>query len=165
MALTGGITLAIFSGGNTIANAVVRHTIEVDEEGFNPRVCNIVRDDEVVFKNVGDDPIRVFRPGHGGFPADPDWTLQPGETSSPLKFTAGGNYTYHSSEGDTVLVFTPNLGTGSRSCNKEAPTPTPTPTFTPSPTATPPPPRPAKCTWNGCAISLGLAYDGNSAPE
>lgn len=161
MALTGGITLAVFSGGETTARASTRHTIEVDEEGFNPRQCNIVRDDEVVFKNVGDTPMRVFMPGKFGFPDDPDWTLAPGEVSGALSFTAGGNYVYHSGAGDTVTVFTPNGSTGSRSCNKEAPTPTPTPTFTATPTATPAPPRPAKCSWNGCAISLGLAYDGD----
>ena len=160
MALAGAVTLAVFSGGETAVRAVTRHTIEVNDEGFNPRHCNIVRNDEVVFKNVGDTPMRVYKPGFGGLPDDPDWLLAPGETSSPLSFTAGGSYEYFSGAGDSVTVFTPNSGTGVSACAKEAPTPTPTPTGTATPTSTPPPPRPAKCTWNGCAINVGLASDG-----
>lgn len=160
MALAGALVLAVFSGGETPAGAITRWTVEVNEEGFNPRQCNIVRNDEVQFKNVGNKPIRVYMPGHGGLPDDPDWTLAPGEVSGALNFTAGGSFVFHSGEGDTVTVFTPNSGNGTPGCFKEAPTPTPTPTGTATPTATPPPPRPAKCTWNGCAITIGLASDG-----
>lgn len=160
MALFGAVSLAVFGSGDTPAGAVTRWTVEVDTHGFNPRHCNIVRNDEVQFKNVSDVAIRVYKPGFGGYPDDPDWTLQPGETSGSLKFTAGGSYDYFSEFGDSVNVFTPNTGNGTPGCSKEAPTPTPTPTFTATPTATPPPPRPSNCTWIGCAVTVGLAADG-----
>jgi hypothetical protein len=160
MALFGAITLAVFGGGETPAGAVTRWTVEVDTEGFNPRQCNIVRNDEVQFKNVSNVSIRVYKPGFGGLPDDPDWLLKPGEVSGALNFTAGGSFVYYSGLGDSVTVFTPNNSNGTPGCSKEAPTPTPTPTFTATPTATPPPPRPAKCSWNGCAVTLGLASDG-----
>jgi len=145
------------------AQAETLWTVEVNEEGFNPRHCNIVRGDNVRFQNVSDIDIRVYREGHGGLPPDPDWTLVPGELSEELSFDAGGSYVFHSSLGDFVTVFTPNTGTGVSGCAKEAPTPTPTPTRTATPTATPAPPKPAKCTWNGCAINVGLAADGDYA--
>jgi hypothetical protein len=162
MALTGGITLAAFSGGETRpAYAINVWTVEVNEEGFNPRHCNIVRGDRVFFKNTGDIAIRVYRPGHGGLPDDPDWTLQPNETTaSAQQFDFGGEITYKSSLGHEVTVFSPNTSTGTPGCQKEAPTPTPTPTFTATPTATQKPPGPKNCTWIGCAVSLGLAADG-----
>ena len=68
MALTGAVTLAVFSGGEVPAGAATRWTIEVNRQGFNPRQCNIVRNDEVVFKNVDSVAIRVYKPGHGGLP-------------------------------------------------------------------------------------------------
>ena len=167
MALTGAITLAVFSGDGPSAGAATRWTVEVNATGFNPRQCNIVRNDDVVFKNTGATPIRVFNEGFGGLPATFDETIPAGGTSlSPQSFTAGGSYVYYSQYGDHVTIFTPNTGTGTPGCFKEAPTPTPTPTFTATPirtatpTATPPPPRPANCTWNGCAVSVGLASDG-----
>ncbi|MEO8538408.1 MAG: hypothetical protein ABI577_01615 [bacterium] len=162
MALFGAITLAVFSGGDTPASAVTRWTVEVNEKGFNPRFCNIVRNDEVVFKNAGKVSIRVYKPGFGGLPPEFDETLAPGETSlSPQSFTAGGSYVYFSEFGDSVTIFTPNTGTGTSGCQKEAPTPTPTPTFTATPTATPKPPKPPNC-WGigGCAISISVAADG-----
>lgn len=160
MALAGAVSLAIFSGGETPAGAANTWTVEVNEEGFNPRHCNIVRGDSIFFKNVGEVPIRVYRPGHGGLPDDPDWTLQPGETTpSGLNITFGGEITFLSDQGDELTVFSPNDSTGTPGCHKEAPTPTPTPTFTPSPTATPKPPGPKNCTWIGCAVTIGLAYD------
>ncbi len=160
MALFGAISLAVFGGGETPAGAVTRWTVEVGTQGFNPRQCNIVRNDEVQFKNISSVNIRVYKPGMFGFPDEPDWTLEPGETSGSLKFTAGGSFEYFSEFGDSVTVFTPNTGNGTPGCFKEAPTPTPTPTFTATPTATPPPPRPANCTWTGCAVTIGLAADG-----
>ena len=162
MALIGGITLAAFSGTDTQpARAAYEWTVEVNEEGFNPRHCNIVRGDTVFFKNTGDIAIRVYKPGFGGLPDNPDWTLQPGETTAGgQNFTAGGEYVFKSSLGDEVTVFTPNTSTGTPGCQKEAPTPTPTPTFTATPVATPKPPGPKNCTWIGCAVSVGVASDG-----
>jgi hypothetical protein len=166
MALTGAITLAVFSGGEMPAGATNEWIIRINEEGFNPRFCSIVRDDTIAFENVGSTTVRVFKPNNTGVPADPDWTLAPGELSGALKITYGGNTVFHSSTGYTVTVFSPNNSTGTPGCFKEAPTPTPTPTFTATPirtatsTATPTPQRPANCTWNGCAVSVGVASDG-----
>ena len=166
MAVTGAITLAVFSGGEPPAGAATRWTIEVNATGFNPRQCNIVRNDEVVFKNTGSTAIRVYKPGHGGLPSQFDETLAPNETSSPLAYTSGASDEFFNDFGDSVTVHTPFTGTGTPGCFKEAPTPTPTPTFTATPirtatpTATPTPQRPANCTWNGCAVSVGVASDG-----
>ena len=159
-ALSGAITLAVFSGGEAPVHAITRHTIEVNAEGFNPRHCNVVRNDEVDFKNVANIAIQVYLPGFGGQPSIFDETLAPGATSSAVSFNAGGSYEFFSDLGDSVTVFTPNGSTGVSACAKEAPTPTPTPTGTATPTATPKPPRPKNCTWNGCAVSLGIAADG-----
>lgn len=161
MALSGAITLAVFSGGETPASAVTRWTIEVNDKGFNPRFCSIVRNDEVQFKNTATVPVRVFHPEIGGIPALFDETLAPGEVSSVLGFNFGGNYVVESGFGHSVTIFNPNTGPGTPGCSKEAPTPTPTPTGTATPTATPKPPKPANC-WGsgGCAISVGLAADG-----
>ncbi len=160
-ALCGAVTLAVFSGGETPAAAVTRWTVEVNEGGFNPRFCSIVRNDEVQFKNVGKVPIRIFHPEVGGSPPLFDETLEPGAISGAQSFTFGGNYVVQSEFGDEVTIYNPNTGPGTPGCSKEAPTPTPTPTGTATPTATPKPPKPANC-WGigGCAISVGLAADG-----
>ena len=166
MALTGAITLAVFSGSEAPAGAATRWTVEVNSMGFNPRQCNIVRNDEVVFKNVGSSPIRVFKPGHGGLPPQFDETLAPNQVSSPLAYTSGATDEFFDDAGHSVTINSPFTNTGTPGCFKEAPTPTATPTFTATPirtatpTATPPPPRPKNCTWNGCAVSVGLASDG-----
>ena len=160
MALVGAITLAVFSRGETPVQAETPWTVEVNTQGFNPRFCSIVRDDEVNFKNTASVSIRIFHPEIGGVPPLFDETLAPGDTSSTLAFTFGGNYIVESDFGHHVTIFNPNTGPGTSGCDKEAPTPTPTPTGTATPTATPAPPRPAKCTWNGCAINVGLAADG-----
>lgn len=160
-ALSGAVTLAVFSGGETPASAVTRWTIEVNEEGFNPRFCSIIRNDEVVFKNVAAIPIRIYHPEVGGSPPLFDQTVPPGELSTVQNFTFGGNYVVESEFGDSVTIFNPNTGPGTPGCSKEAPTPTPTPTGTATPTATPKPPKPANC-WGigGCAIGIALAADG-----
>lgn len=161
MALVGAVSVAMFSGAETPASAVTRWTVEVDEQGFNPRHCNIVRNDEVIFKNVSTVPIRVYKPGFGGLPPEFDEVIDAGKFAlSPQSFTAGGSYIYKSEFGDEVEIFTPNTGTGTPGCYKEAPTPTPTPTRTATPTATPRPARPANCWGSGCAISVAIAADG-----
>ncbi len=163
MALAGALSVALFAGHQTPASAYNTYTIEVNEEGFNPRTCNINRGDAVVFKNAGNVDIRIYTPGFGGLPPRFDETLKPGETSlSPERFDAGGNYLYHSEFGDFVTITIPQWSNyGQVSCSKEAPTPTPTPTATPGPPPTPAPERPSRCTWVGCAVSLGLASDGH----
>ncbi len=163
MALFGAITLAVFSGGETPARAITQWTVEVNEKGFNPRFCNIIRDDEVVFKNTGKIEIRVYKPGFGGEPPQFDEMIPVGGTSlSPQSFTAGGSYVYSSGLGHTVTIYNPNVGTGTAGCSKEVPTNTPTATGTATPTATPKPPKPANC-WGvgGCAISVAIASDGD----
>jgi plastocyanin len=163
MALLGALSVALFGGSQTPASAYDTYTVEVNEEGFNPRTCQINRGDSVVFKNAGNAAIRVYIPGFGGLPPSFDQTLEPGETSaSPLRFDAGGNYLYYSEFGDFVTISTPKTANaGQVNCSKEAPTPTPTPTATPGPPPTPTPVRPSNCTWVGCAVSLGVASDGN----
>lgn len=165
-ALTGALAVALFGGEQTPASAYNTYTVEVNEQGFNPRFCNINRGDSVLFKNSGKKAIRVYQPGHGGMPPQFDETIEPGENSiSPLSFTAGGSYLYYTDAGHYVTISTPKTSNyGQVSCSKEAPTPTPTPTGTAVPTAAPtppPPPKPVNCTWIGCAVSLGLASDGN----
>ncbi len=162
MALFGAISLAVFGGGETrVQAAATEWVVEVNEGGFNPRQCNIVRGDRVAFKNTGKVPIRVYKPVIGGLPPDPDWTLQPGETSPKLGFDFGYDDDFFSEFGDSMTIFTPFTSNGTPGCYKEAPTPTPTATFTATPTATPPPPRPVNCTWVGCAVTIGLASDGD----
>lgn len=163
MALAGALSVALFAGHQPPVSAYNTYTIEVNEEGFNPRTCNINRDDAVLFKNAGKVAIRVYIPGFGGLPPIFDETIEPGKTSaSPLSFTAGGSYVYYSQFGDFVTISTPKTSNyGQVSCSKEAPTPTPTPTATPGPPPTPTPERPSRCTWVGCAVSLGLASDGH----
>lgn len=162
MALLGALSVALFGGSQTPARAYTTYTIEVNAEGFNPRNCNINRGDSVVFKNAASVPIRVYMPGHGGLPPLFDQTLEPGETSrSPQSFEAGGNYRYYSDFDDFVTVTIPQWSNaGQVSCSKELPTPTPTPTATPGPPPTPTPVRPSNCSWVGCAVSLGVASDG-----
>jgi len=178
MALLGGITLAVFGGAEQPVSATTRYTVEVNEKGFNPRQCNIDRGDEVVFLNAGNGPIQVHSVPFGGQHPIFDQTLGVGETSSPLRYDAGSDFLYFAPKtpgvtewpsgwtftpayGNTMTVSTPKTtNSGGGSCAKEAPTPTPTPTATITPVPTPTPPRPAKCTWNGCAVSLGLASDG-----
>ncbi len=163
MALLGALSVALFGGSQTPASAYSTYTVEVNEEGFNPRTCNINRGDSVVFKNAGNVAIRVYVPGFGGLPPAFDQTLKPGETSaSPERFDAGGNYLYYSEFGDFVTVTIPQWSNaGQVSCSKEAPTPTPTPTATPGQPQTHTPVRPTNSTLDCSAVSLGLASDGN----
>lgn len=160
MAVTGALTLAFFGAAETPAGAATRWTVEVSREGFNPRQCNIVRNDEVAFKNVDTVPVRVYKPGHGGLPPQFDETIAPGATSAALAYTSGATDEFFNDDGDSVTVHTPFQTNGTPGCYKEAPTPTPSPTATASPTATPPPARPANCTWNGCAVTVAIAADG-----
>jgi len=159
--LAGVAALAIVAQSGRPAEAYTRYTIEVDLEGFNPRLCRINRGDQVNFLNVADVPIRVYQPGFGGLPSTFDFVLAPGETSQAQSYTAGDTDEFFSGEGHFVTVMTPpTSNTWQTSCAKEAPTPTPTATATASPTPTPAPPRPAHCTWVGCAIGLALSSDG-----
>jgi hypothetical protein len=161
LALAGALGVAFLGGSSRPVSASDLFIIEVSTQGFNPRTCRINRDDRIQFRNVANVPIRVFKPGHGGFPPDPDELLQPGAVSSPRIYTAGITEEFFTEAGHSVKVMTPLLAqTWQVSCSKEAPTPTPTATPTATPTPTPTPPRPARCSWNGCAVSPNLAHDG-----
>ncbi len=164
MVLAGALSVTLVGGSVTPAAAYDRYVIEVNTEGFNPRECRINRGDEIQFRNVASVPIRVYKPGHGGFPDDPDWTLQPGELSGTISYTAGTTDRYYSDAGHYVTVMTPRTSnTWAVACAKEAPTPTPTPTPTATPIAPPTPtplPKPARCWGNGCAVGINLAADG-----
>ena len=170
MALAGAGALIVAHSGKA-AQGDAPYVIEVDEQGFNQRQCNINRDDSVVFKNVGKTEIEVISPGFGGLPPDPDFLLQPGESSPALLYSAGGNYHYLDANRTThtVTVSTPSRANfGTVSCSKEAPTPTPTPTRTPGPTPVPLSPKCVARAYllgaipgnEGCAIALSLASDG-----
>lgn len=161
-ALAGGLSLAFFGARTESASAYDRYLIEVNEQGFNPRTCRINRGDEIQFKNVGTTTIRVYLPGHGGLPPAPgmDFTLAPGQSSSPVSYTAGATHEWVSDAGATMTVLTPNgSNTWQVACAKEAPTPTPTPTPTATPIAPPTPARPPACKWVGCAVGPNLAAD------
>ncbi|WP_322819723.1 hypothetical protein [Tepidiforma sp.] len=160
-ALAGGLSVAFFGGRAEPASAYDRYLIEVTSEGFNPRTCRINRGDEIQFKNVGTVAVRVYKPQIGGLPPDPDITLEPGESSYPISYTAGTTDRYFTDDGHMVEVLTPpRSNTWQVSCAKEAPTPTPTPTPTATPQAPAPPPLPAKCWGRGCAVGPNLAFDG-----
>ncbi len=157
--LAGGVSLAFFGARTDSVSAYDRYLIEVNEQGFNPRTCRINRGDEIQFKNVGNSPIRVYKPQIGGLPPDPDWTLEPGQLSTVISYTAGTTDRYLTDGGHVVEVLTPpRSNTWQVSCAREAPTPTPTPTATP--TGVPAPPKPARCWGNGCAVAPNLAVDG-----
>jgi hypothetical protein len=162
--LAGGLGVAFFGGRAEPASAYDRYVIEVNAEGFNPRTCRINRGDEIQFKNVGNEPVRVYKPQIGGLPPDPDITLEPGALSYPISYTAGTTDRYFTDDGHFVEVLTPpRSNTWQVSCAKEAPTPTPTPTPTATPPAPPTPPKPANCLeWaRACAVGLNLAFDGD----
>lgn len=159
-ALAGGLSLAFFGARTESASAYDRYLIEVNGQGFNPRTCRINRGDEIQFKNVGTTTIRVYKPQIGGLPPDPDWTLDPGQLSTVISYTAGTTDRYFSDAGHFVEVLTPpRSNTWQVACAKEAPTPTPTPTPTATPIAPPTPARPPACKWVGCAVGPNLAAD------
>lgn len=181
MALLGAISVAFFGSGQTPAGAYDLYVIEVNEQGFNPRYCQVNRGDAVTFKNVSSKPLGIVS-GHktagggvqpGGFGGmDPLFqvTIQPGQTHPGSVSLQGGSEFFFFSSFDNfetyedyITVSTPGTqNTGQVSCSKEAPTPTPTPTGTPTPLPTPTPivVIPANCTWNGCAIGIAIAADG-----
>ena len=173
MALAGAVSVAMFGGGQTPAVANNLYVIEVNTQGFNPRQCNLNRTDSFTFKNVSNVPIQlqsayraangdIVPGGFGGMPPLLSVTLAPNsQLVGSISTQATGNFYYASEFGDWVNVFAFQLG-GVVSCSQEAPTPTPTPTGTPTPiaTATPVIISPANCTWNGCAVSISIASDG-----
>lgn len=175
MALAGGLSLLFSYSAHVEASA--SYTIEVNEQGFNPKLCKISRDDTVRWKNIGTQVHRVIQPdaGVGSAPLFDTGDILPGETSITMIQTYGGNFNYVDQYNPalTGTVNTPqNSNFQAPNCSPLPPTPTPTPTRTPGPTATPTPtvpPLPKFCLANalgaaagneGCAVSPGLARDG-----
>src|SRR5690242_7571758 len=94
MAFAGGASLFFWQGSHA-ATGTTGPLIEVNEEGFNPPFCQIGRDDEVRWKNVGHEVHKIVRPPVGSAdPVDVTADIQPGETSSGLIPGAGGQFKY-----------------------------------------------------------------------
>lgn len=174
MALAGGASL--FIGQTHAAGTSGPSVIEVNEDGFNPPLCLMGRDDTVVWKNVGKQVHRVVKPdaGFGTPPLYDSEDILPGETSkSALIPGAGGQFKYNDFYNPSLkgVIQTPQRSnTGVIICSALPPTPVPTPT--PNPTHTPAPtPMPqmiANCRARalgasagneGCAMMPALAAD------
>ena len=177
MALAGGLSL-LFSHSEH-AGAASSYVIEVNEEGFNPKLCKISRDDVVRWKNVGTQVHRVIWPnaGVGSEPQFDSGDIPVGGLSqNSLMVTNGGNANYLDQYNPSLTgtVNTPQQSNSqAESCSPLPPTPTPTPTRTPGPTPTPTPaapPIPVYCRAaslgavsgnEGCAVTAGLARDND----
>lgn len=174
MALAGGTSL--FLGQTNAAGAGGPSVIEVNEDGFNPAVCLIGRDDTVVWKNVGKQVHRVVLPaaGVGSPPQFDSEDIAPGETSkTPMGPGGGGRfnfYDFHNPSLKGVVQAYQFTNTGVIICSALPPTPVPTPTPkpTPVPTPTPTPQLIANCRARalgaaagneGCALLPALAAD------
>lgn len=154
-------------GAATHAGAASRYTIEVNEQGFNPELCQVNRlGDEVVWKNTGAQPHQVIVPDVGvdSPPRFDTGEILPGETSQVYSFTGQADLQYHDAKFPTHKgrILVPMSPSASASCTKQAPTPTPTPTRTATPVPTPTPwvIQSAKCRPGlGCAVTQQLARD------
>ncbi len=168
MALAGAFSVLFVGGSNATAagGQMEPYTIEISDVGVNPPTCSINRDDVVVWKNIGTRVHRLIKPDAGvnSPPLYDSGDIQPGETSSPALFPAGGKFQYYDQYDPSItgVIITPGTSnTGTVACKPLPPTPTPTPTRspTPVPTATPAPIVPAGCKWVGCAVGIALASD------
>ena len=82
MALAGGFSM-LFLGSSKPAMADYSvYTVEISDVAVNPAVCNINRDDEVVWKNIGSQVHRIVIPdaGVGSKPIYDSGDIQPGQT-------------------------------------------------------------------------------------
>ncbi|MBA4182072.1 MAG: hypothetical protein C0506_15905 [Anaerolinea sp.] len=174
MALAGGLSLLFSNSAHVVASG--SYTIEVNEEGFNPKLCLISRGDVVQWKNVGKKVHRVIKPdaGVGSPPLFDSEDIAPGQISQSFIMTYGGNFNYLDQYNPSLTgtVNTPQRSnTQAENCSPLAPTPTPTPTRTPGPTPTPSPQvaaLPMYCRAaslgaaignEGCAVTVGIARD------
>jgi hypothetical protein len=170
-----GATALFLGQTNAATTAPTGPTIEISAKGFNPPICDIGRNDEVVWKNVDTRVHRVIIPpaGEGPPPIEVTGDIQPGQTSGPLIPGAGGNIYYQDFYDPTLkgIVHSPQ-GSNSGPINCSPLTPTPTPTATPIATATPSPtPTPlvvANCRaqalgapnpYGRCAVAINVAQD------
>ena len=176
MALAGGLSV-LFSHTADVA-AAGSHVIEVKEDGFNPKLCTVRRDDSVQWKNIGTTTRRVIKPdaGVGSPPLFDSGDILPGELSQSVIITAGGNFNYQDlyNPALTGTIYNSNTGSSSANCSPLPPTPTPTltptpgPSKTPTPLATPTPRLPLYCKAQalgatrgneGCVVAPGVARD------
>ena len=178
MAFTGGLSLLFSHSEHAVASGT--YTIEVNEDGFNPKLCKISRGDVVQWKNVGKKTHRIIKPdaGVGSPPLFDSDDVAPGQISQSFIMTYGGNFNYLDQYDPTLTgtVNTPQYSNSqAENCSPLPPTPIPTPTKTPGPTGTPtpiptptPPPLPLYCRAaslgaisgnEGCAVTVGIARD------
>jgi hypothetical protein len=111
--------------------------IEVNDEGFNPPVCSVGRNNEVAWKNVGTQVRRVVAQPVGlSDPVPLTEDIQPGQTSSAVIPGAGGQLKYQDLYNPSLkgIIQTPQRSNdGPINCSALPPTPTPTPTPLPTP--------------------------------
>lgn len=93
-----------------VTRAYTVQTVEVSELGFNPAVCRMNRE-YVRFRNVGNAPIRVVRPGVvvGDPPLIDTGFLKPGEYSNEILIPHGGNTVFYDFDrpSHSMVVVTP----------------------------------------------------------
>ncbi len=136
------------------------YVIEISEAGFNPPLCLVSRDDDVMWKNVGATVRRVIIPDVGveSPPLFDTGDIAPGETSFKVKITQGGSMKYQDYYDPLLkgVVQAPQYSnSGPESCSPQAPTPTPTATAQPTQA-----PRPMRCmTSIGCAVAPAVSRD------
>jgi hypothetical protein len=174
MAMIGGT--ALFLGQtNAATTAPTGPVIEITDTGFNPAICSIGRDDEVVWKNVSSKVRRIVIPpaGEGPPPIEITGDIQPGEISAPLIPAVGGAIRYQDFYDPSLkgIVQTPQQSnTGPINCSPQTPTPTPTatPLATATPSPTPTPASVANCRaqalgapnpYGRCAVAVNVSQD------
>lgn len=163
MALAGALSMLFLGGSQPAVAAYGTYTIEISDTAVNPQVCNINRDDQVVWKNIGSQVHRIIKPdaGVGSKPLFDSGDIQPGETSSAALFSAGSKWAYYDQYNPSITgtIITPGRSeTQTVSCSPLPPTPTPTPTRVPA-TPTPTPVMPAGCKWVGCAVAVAVSHE------
>ena len=170
-----GVTVMLVRGeGTAHVAAASRFTIEVNEQGFNPRVCIVSRTagDSIVFKNVGTQVHRIVLNDIGaGNPVLFDEELIPGATSTARSYTSHSVEDFYDLNFPThTMHLEAGFANGDRAanCAKEAPTPTPTPTRTATPIPTPTPviptptaiQKPPRCIGlEGCGVAPQVSRD------
>lgn len=140
--------------------------IEASENGFNPSLCVVSRDDTVQWKNVGSTVRRVIVPDAGveSPPLFDTGDIAPGETSFMVEITHGGAMKYqdfYNPDLKGVIQAPQYSNSGPESCSPQAPTPTPTATVPATATQQPTQaPRPMRCiTSLGCAVAPAISRD------
>lgn len=155
-----GFFYLVFGSSQPASASDPPYVIEISETGFNPSLCMVSRDDDVMWKNVGTSVRRVIIPDVGvqSPPLFDTGDIAPGETSFKVKITQGGAMKYQDYYNPSLkgTVQAPQYSnTGPEICSPQAPTPTPTATVQPTQA-----PRPMRCiTSIGCAVAPGVSRD------